>query len=227
MARQSDSGIAPALPVALAAGLLFVIACGRTALVSEDAAGKTETRVPADASEQRDGGSLDGGGDAGGTVDGGDHDGGSDGGIDAGPLLADVGAATRCPHVVWTGNFPLRYTGDTSGLPNWVSSLSQAWRDYSDDSIEFLAPASGVYRFALDSGVPDIGITWRNRNGTLHSELGCPDGGYLQLDNAEIHRTSYPRDVWLDGGTRVLVWISIPAWQLTPSGPYQFAVERR
>ena len=119
---------------------------------------------------------------------------------------------------------PIRYFGDTSGLPNWVSSLSRAWRDDPDDSFEFTIPVTGRYRITVDAGISDLGLTFRNIDGSLHSTRDCPDAGYLMLDRALI---VWDEDAVFDAGTRVLVWLSIPDWlPQTPTGTYELSVSR-
>lgn len=204
---------------------LALSACGRTEVISDDG----EVLLGAVDGGVMDSGLADSGvrdgvvpSDSGTTLDGGDR---IDAGTDAGEPLFDAGPSTRCPHVVWTGPMPIHYVGDTRDLPNWVTSLSRAWREFPDDSFEFTVPVTGRYRIGVDSGVPDLMLTFQNVDRSLHSARGCPSVGFLQLDQADIGPYGEAR---FDAGTRVLVWLSVPAWRpLMPAGPYELRVTPR
>ena len=165
-----------------------------------------------------DAGSGGGGGSGGGTGTGG-----------GGSSNVDVGATSRCPHVIWTGAFPLSYAGDTTPLPNWVTSTRLEWTDAPDESVQFVAPTTGTYHFAIDAGVRDLGVSLANADGTLHAVQGCPAGGATFMNDGFFAAlpSGNTSELTLDAGTRVLMWISAPYWAGTKVGTYQLSITRR
>src|SRR4051812_14324622 len=75
-----------------------------------------------------------GGGSAGGA--GGGSGGGAAGGAGGGSGH-QVNAATACPHVVLNSALPVTYQGDTSTVPDWVTSTRLEWKEAPDDSLRF------------------------------------------------------------------------------------------
>lgn len=161
------------------------------------------------------------GGSGGGTASGGGGGGGT--------TTVDIGPTTRCPHVIWAGAFPLSYAGDTTPLPNWVTSNRLEWTDAPDESVQFVAPSTGTYHFAIDAGVRDLGVSLANADGTLHAVQGCPASGATFMNDGFFAAlpTGNTSDLTLDAGTRVLMWISAPYWAATKVGTYQLIVTKQ
>src|SRR5688572_2145911 len=91
-------------------------------------------------------GSSSGGTGGGSGAGGGSGTGGGSGGAGGG-----VGPATSCPHVTLPTTLPVTHQGDTTGLPNWVTSNRLEWGDAGDDSLKFVAPSAGNYAFTISA----------------------------------------------------------------------------
>lgn len=151
------------------------------------------------------------------TTDGGDN---PDSGMAS--LNPDSGNAATCPHVQLPSAVPQLYDGGTAGQPNWVTSARLEWSDAPDDSLRYVTPVTGSYGFRLiNSSNPDLGLSVRNLDGTLHAVQGCPPSGEV-FSNDGVYDSS----TWipLDAGTEVLIWVSAPHWAAEKTGSYQLRI---
>jgi hypothetical protein len=166
-----------------------------------------------------------GGGAGGGGGSGGGTGGGSGGG--AGGSGGGVGATTACPHVNLGRGTSFTYTGDTTGLPNWVTSTRLEWTDAPDDSLAFTADVAGNYKFTFTDSTTSnggMGASIRNADNTFY--MACPASGTQVATDGVFESPSYP--VALTAGQQVLVYVSAAYWS-TPAkaGAYTIKIEKQ
>ncbi len=177
------------------------------------------------------GGTSGTGGGTSGTGGGTSGTGGGTSGTGGGTGGHVVNATTSCPHVVLNNTLPAVYAGDTTGLPNWITSQRLEWTDAPDEGLKFVAPSTGDYYFDLAAANQSLGVSIRNFDGTLHAIAGCPTSA-APLANDGYYESRKPTDggfgypAHLDAGTNVLIWISTPSFAPVKTGPYTLTITR-
>jgi len=161
------------------------------------------------------------------TTDGGDT--GADAGSDAGTGGAQI--VGGCPRVLLGSTLPATFSGDTTGLPNIVTSARLEWTDAPDDALEFTAPEAGNYAIELTSANMDLGASGEDF-GTTGSDsfpftaAACPASGMTAEINGiyDHNQPNYP--VALTAGQKMVIFISAPYWAATKTGAYTLKVSK-
>jgi hypothetical protein len=164
----------------------------------------------------------------GGTGGGGSAGGGAGGGSGGGGGGPTVNAATACPHVDFGTTSSISYSGDTTGLPNWVESQRLEWSTAPDDSLVFTATQAGQYAISLthppgDAGNFRLGVSVRNFDGSFYT--ACPAPGSVLTTDGVFEVPSYP--VTLTAGQRVLMFVSSEYWSTPMQGRYTLTVTKQ
>ncbi len=169
------------------------------------------------------GGSATGGGtpsNGGGSATGGGFGGGGGGAV--------VHAATACPHVDLGSATSISYSGDTTGLPNWVASQRLEWTDAPDDTLAFTAPSAGQYTFALtDSTTTNqgMGVSLRDFSDTFYS--ACPASPTGTMIDGIFERAMSSAET-LTAGQQLLIYVSATSWSVPATfGKYTLTITKQ
>jgi hypothetical protein len=148
--------------------------------------------------------------------------------VDAG---ADAGTNTGsdCPRVTLGTTLPVEYSGDTTSLPNLVTSARLEWTDAPDDAVKFTAPVAGKYLIELTSSVTELGASaedYNNGNPVPFSPTACPAAGVVkEIDGVfTFNQPNYPLD--LAAGESIVIFVSAPSFAQVKAGPYMLKVSK-
>jgi len=192
-----------------------------------------------------DTGGCTGGGDCGnGTVDAGEDCDGADldgqtcadvGNFSGGDLACYLGctfdttgctAASDCPRHDLGSETSLTYNGDTTGLPNLVTSPRLEWQDAPDDALLFTAPVAGDYEIvttAEPSSNQGCGASvWNYGTDTYYDASWCPAPGSTTEIDGGFTSAGYPYT--FAQGETVLIWFSCSYWATPLYGPYEITI---
>jgi len=199
--------------VVVAVAALFAVACTGTPPAADGGVGGGS------------GGGATGGGTGGGS--GGGMGGGAGGGGGTGGGSGGGGgtAMNACPHVDLGSSTLVTYSGDTTGLPNWVTSSRLEWGADPDDSLIFTAPEAGNYAVTFtDSSTTNggMGVSLQTITGT---HFTCPASGTVQEIDGVYETPSYP--VALTANQQVLLFVSTTTWASAHAGTYQLKIEKQ
>jgi len=163
--------------------------------------------------------------DDGGTDDASVEDGGGDADGDAD---GDGDGDAWCPRVVLEG--AQVYHGDTTGLPNSVTSARLEFGDYPDDTVLFRATEAGSYLIYLSDTPASLegcgASTWDYALERHYVAADCPaDGVVAEIDGVFTGNNPEYDLHELVAGDEVLVWISCAYWETPGFGPYELTIE--
>jgi hypothetical protein len=153
-------------------------------------------------------------------------DAGTGGGTDAGHIVG-----LDCPRVLLRGALPQTFNGDTTALPNSITSPRLEWTDAPDDSLEFTAPEAGRYVIMLTSPVPELGVSAQDF-GTMGSDAvpftraACPAPGGMREINGVYNHNQTRDPLTLDAGQAVVLFVSAPYWANQRFGTYSLTVRK-
>lgn len=156
---------------------------------------------------------------------------GQDAGRDAGTDAGMDGGQLACPRVVLGSTLPAEYSGDTTLLPNIVTSSRLEWTDAPDDALEFTAPVDGDYVIELTSGVPALGASAQdyNTNGSdafPFNRTACPAPGAVKEINGVYNDNQPNYPIRLSAGQSMVIFVSAPYWANMKSGAYTLKVRK-
>jgi hypothetical protein len=150
----------------------------------------------------------------------------TDGGVDGGPKI--VGG---CPRVLLGTALPAEFSGDTTSLPNLVTSTRLEWTDAPDDALEFTAPVAGKYVIELTSSVQELGASaWDyNTNGAdgfPFTRTACPAAGAVKEINGFYSHNQPTNPIQLSAGQSMVIFVSVPSFSAVKAGPYTLRVRK-
>jgi hypothetical protein len=154
------------------------------------------------------------------------QDAGSD--ADAGTGAVIVGG---CPRVILGNTLPSEFSGDTTGLPNIVTSQRLEWTDAPDDALEFTAPVAGNYVIDLVSSVPNLGASAQdyNTNGSdafPFTRATCPAPNAVKMINGIFNQNQPTSPIALTAGQSIVIFVSAPSWANLKVGAYTLKVRK-
>jgi hypothetical protein len=136
-----------------------------------------------------------------------------------------------CPRVVLGGPLPQVFDGDTTGLPNTLTSSRLEWGDAPDDLLQFTAPEAGNYLIELTSTVPSLGVSAQDY-GTMGTDArvftvnDCPSGTSPREINGVFNHNQPGNPLPLTAGQKVMLFVSAPTWANLRFGPYTLTVRK-
>ncbi len=173
---------------------------------------------------QPGGGSGGSGGGSGGGSAGGS--GGGSGGGTGGPVV--VGG---CPRVLLGSTLPAEFSGDTTSLPNIVTSARLEWTTAPDDALEFTAPSAGNYVIDLTSSVAGLGASAQDYNTTGSNAFpftrsACPASGSVSEINGVFNHNQPNNPIALTAGQKMVIFISASPFSNPQIGAYVVKVRK-
>jgi hypothetical protein len=140
-------------------------------------------------------------------------------------------APGACPRAVLGGPLPQVFDGDTTGLPNTLTSSRLEWGDAPDDLVLFTAPEAGSYVIDLSSTVPSLGVSAQDY-GAMGTDArpfdvsDCPSGTTPREINGVFNHNQPSSPLMLAAGQKVMLFVSAPMWANLRFGPYTLTVRK-
>ena len=119
------------------------------------------------------------------------------------------------------------YSGDTTGLPNWVASTRLEWTDAPDDTLLFTAPAAGQYAFTFSStATTNGGMGASARDMANNYWFSCPATASGMMIDGVFETPAAPAT--LTAGQKVLIYVSAAYWSVpVKAGPYTLTITKQ
>lgn len=142
---------------------------------------------------------------------------------------ACISESQECPREDLGSDTSILYNGDTTGLPNLVTSSRLEWQDAPDDSLLFTAPEAGDYEIVI-TDEPSVNggcgaSVWDYTTDEFYDESWCPDSGSTTEIDGFYTTSGYPH--YFEEGETVLIWFSCTYWADVQSGPYTLTIEKQ